>query len=111
MAKEYIERKALLQDIVETVIFSTKTGERNSEIKGARKVIGRIQSMPTADVQEVRHGKNITTMNPVDEFECSECGFICEISEKIYDDEYTFDCYREYNPKFCPDCGAKMDKE
>lgn len=53
MAKEYIERKALLQDIVETVVFSTKTGERNSEIKGANKVIGRIQAQPTADVVEV----------------------------------------------------------
>ena len=53
ISKEYIERKALLQDIVETVVFSTKTGERNLEIEGARKVIGRIQAMPTADVVEV----------------------------------------------------------
>lgn len=68
-------------------------------------------STSTADVQEVRHGKNVTTMNSVDEFECSECGFVCEIWENIYDDEYTLDCQREYNPKFCPNCGAKMDKE
>ena len=53
MSKEYIERKALLQDIVETVVFSTKTGERNLEIEGAKKVIGRIQAVPTADVVEV----------------------------------------------------------
>ena len=53
MAKEYIERNALFQDIVATVVFSTKTGERNLEIEGAKKVIGRIHAMPTADVQEV----------------------------------------------------------
>ena len=52
MVKEYIERKALLQFIAETLVFSTKTDE-NSEIKGAKKVIGRIQAMPTADVVEV----------------------------------------------------------
>ena len=33
MAKEYIERKALLQDIDETVLFSNKTGKRNPDRK------------------------------------------------------------------------------
>lgn len=112
MSKEYIERKALMHDIMRTVIVSEKKkGYTNPELKGISKVIDRIKAQSTADVQEVRRGKNITKINPVDEFECSECGFICEICENIYDDEYTLDCHREYNPDFCPRCGAKMDKE
>ena len=62
-----------------------------------------------AELAEVKHGKNITKIKPVDEFECSECGFICEICENIYYDDCI--CHREYNPEFCPNCGAKMDKE
>ena len=93
-----------------TLFFNSRRNAEN--VKRIIEVDGSVPNHATVcDMQEVRHGKNITTMNPVDEFECSECGFICEISEKIYDDEYTFDCYREYNPKFCPQCGAKMDKE
>ena len=96
MAKEYIERKALLQDIDETVLSSNKTGKRNPEIKGANKVIGRIQAMPTADVQEFRHGKwkydNIA-------LKCSECDKWLVIEQGTAD------------MNFCPNCGAKMDKE
>ena len=102
MAKEYIERKALLQDIVATVVFSTKTGERNLEIEGARKVIGRIQAMPTADVQEVRHGKWLYEDSDIGwtDYKCSDCG---NIISTVAQDE---DLY-----SFCPYCGAKMDKE
>lgn len=106
MSKEYIEREAALKNIKETIIGAS---EFANDIRIA--AMNAVSFTPTADVQEVRHGKNVTTMNPVDEFECSECGFVCEIWENIYDDEYTLDCQREYNPKVCPECGAKMDKE
>ena len=62
--KEYIEREALLRDVVSTIVFSNKTGERNSEIKGANKVIGRIQAMPTADVQEIVRCKDCKKFCP-----------------------------------------------
>lgn len=114
---EYIEREKAINSIAK-IIGKVKCHPLSYEITddervkcGLRMAQNALREQPTADVQEVRHGKNVTEMHPVDEFECSECGFICEISEKIYDDEYTFDCYREYNPKFCPNCGAKMDKE
>lgn len=105
MSKEYIERGALIDKI-----SKLKTGGIFTEAF-KKVVLEIISNQPTDDVQEVRRGKNVTTMNPVDEFECSECGFVCEIQESIYDDEHTLDCQREYNPKFCPNCGAKMDKE
>ncbi len=71
-----------------------------------------LDEVPVADVAEVRHGSNITEMHPVDEFICSECGFMCEdLVEKIYDDEGDYFHYREYEFKYCPECGAKLDKE
>ncbi len=102
--KEYIERDGLVGKLIERKYCSTLS---KIDIGDAIRLIN---SAPTADVQEVRYGENVTTMNPVDEFECSECGFVCEIYENIYDDEYTLDCQRECNPDFCPRCGAKMDR-
>lgn len=65
-----------------------------------------------ADVAEVKHGYNKTSMHPVDEFWCSECGFCCaDHTETKYDEDgdYTYSCECEFD--FCPHCGAKMDKE
>nr|WP_306527766.1 hypothetical protein [Ruminococcus bromii] len=49
------------------------------------------------DVQEIKHGKWISTVNTLGEIEyhCSECG------------NYLFFLLYDY----CPYCGAKMDKE
>ena len=63
-----------------------------------------INNMPTADVQEVRHGHWIT--KSLDNFrkvgcKCSECGYTGISDYDSYDDPYDFD--------FCPHCGAKMD--
>lgn len=114
--KEYIEREAVSQkiDALEVPVFYAdgNLDYYQEGFKDALKQVDEIlENQPTANVQKVRHGENVTTMNPVDEFECSECGFVCEIYENIYDDEYTLDCQRECNPDFCPRCGAKMDKE
>ena len=71
-----------------------------------------LNRLTPADVEEVRHGYNKTSMNPVDEFWCSECGFCCtDYTETKYDEngDYTYFCECEFN--YCPHCGAKMDKE
>lgn len=77
------------------------------------KTIGEaIDKTPTADVVEVKHGYNKTSMHPVDEFWCSECGFCCaDYTETKYDEDgdYTYSCECEFD--YCPRCGAKMDKE
>lgn len=49
MDKEYIERKALLKDIDESVVFSTRD-DKSAEMRGARKVMYRIMAAPTVDV-------------------------------------------------------------
>lgn len=70
-----------------------------------------ILTAPAADVAKVKHGHNTTRFNPVDEFICSECGFMCvDYSEMKYDEdgEYVYFCEYEFN--YCPHCGAKMDR-
>ena len=102
--KKYIELDAFIKILKET---------KNDCKHYADKVccdfaIKMAKLMPPADVQEVRHGKNITKIHPADEFICSECGIVFkEMSEYIIED----DVYREFYFKFCPNCGAKMDKE
>ena len=59
-----------------------------------------LQMTPTADVQEVRHGRWIS--NDLGGYKwayyCSECGWV---------DGYPFNDRHKY----CPHCGAKMDGE
>lgn len=107
--KEYIERNALLNEIEEIRPLNwTDTEAEITEQIDYDAFENLVKSQPTADVQEVRHGKNVTPFHPADEFICSECGIAFkEMSEYIIED----DVYREFYFKFCPNCGAKMDKE
>ena len=56
-----------------------------------------IERMPTADVREVRHGEWIEDFNDV----------ICTVCREYFD-MFGNDTDRF---KYCPNCGAKMDKE
>lgn len=63
-----------------------------------------------ASAAEVKRGYNATHKNPVDEFVCSICGFTCEdCREAIHEEDGEFSHYREYEFKYCPNCGAKME--
>lgn len=57
-----------------------------------------LDELPAADVQEVRHG--MWTAKSFHEIQCSECKESWDI---MTNDFTTF--------KYCPNCGAKMDKE
>lgn len=60
-----------------------------------------LEELPTADVEPVRHGRWLLDSSGA-EF-CSECG------EYPFDDgEYHIS---GWSSKYCPNCGAKMDKE
>ena len=71
-----------------------------------------IGSIQAADVAPVVHGRNVTKKHPVDEFICSECGIVLVDYERLEIDEDDGDenCY-EYEFRFCPNCGAKMDEK
>lgn len=95
----YIDAEALKQDLIHNRSFYPAI------VKSA------IENAPTADVVEVRHGKNITKNHPVDEFICSECGLIMqdccryEIDEDA--DPPDENCY-EFEFRYCPRCGVKI---
>lgn len=57
-----------------------------------------LDNIPTADVQEVKHGYNVQADTP-SLFQCSVCGW-------SDNDTYTGDT-ATYN--YCPNCGARMD--
>lgn len=105
--KRYIDA----DKFIEYLGFENTEEERDENIYA----IVRLQDFDnqiTEDVQKVKHGKNLTKAHPVDEFICSECGYMTEdCTEKKYsqDGDYCYLC--EYEYKFCPNCGAKMDKE
>lgn len=106
-AKEYIEREATQNEIKKLCDkYNLAYGEQYGGF--AEKIANITNTIPAADVQEVKHGENITSMHPTDEFICSECGVVLQdVSEYIVED----DVYREFYFDYCPNCGAKMDKE
>ena len=97
--REYIDREALIADIDEEIEHDSKmyTREQNYYIeKGLRIARKDIQSAPTADVAEVKHGEWIEKpfLLGTSNF-CSEC------------DSFYGMPHGKYN--YCPNCGAKMD--
>ena len=84
MAKEYIEREALLNKIWygngDSIVLRNYASEK-------------VKDAPTADVVEVRHGEWETTDTPL-----GRC-CICSICGSCPTMEY----------RYCPYCGAKMD--
>ena len=65
MGNEYIERKALLNDISESVVFSVREGYPSPEVRGAKKIINRINAAPAEDVEKVVRCKNCVFWNTV----------------------------------------------
>lgn len=64
-----------------------------------------IDQQPTADVQEVKHAKDLMATEPYGRgsFECSNCHF--------YDDD-TYMIDRQIGRvKYCPNCGARIEEE
>lgn len=60
-------------------------------------------------LKEEKTCKNISEMHPSDGFTCSECGItIIDFREEIVDEDYLASWY-EYEFKYCPNCGAKVN--
>lgn len=72
-----------------------------------------ISALTAADVQPVIETENMATVS--DEFICKKCGIHLEDYSKVVMDEdsdgYIDELHYEYEPKFCPECGAKIVEE
>ena len=66
------------------------------------------QSIPAADVQEVRHGKWLNFIGDYSTAECSKCEEEFEVSVGQDACKEYFNAYCQFY-KYCPCCGAKMD--
>ena len=90
--KEYIERAAAMESIIGLTIVDPAVAQY------ANAVYYNLQNLHAADVVEVRHGRWETApYNGVYDMRCSACGFAPGI--------------RFYSSDYCPNCGARMDKE
>ena len=57
-------------------------------------------------------GSNVTDKHPVDEFICSECGFVMrDFSETVIDLDADDEYCREFYFRYCPRCGTKIESE
>lgn len=93
MSKEYIERKALL---------ARYDAEHVGPPGRARELMA---TAPAADVTPVVHGRWICINKRYGEYECS----VCHGVDANCSDYYGIHTVTEQ--EFCPNCGAKMDKE
>lgn len=89
---EYIERDRLIEDLTELAKY--QTGERQQGILG---VIETIRIRKVADVVPVQHGE-WENGNPI----CPVCG-----EDKFKD--LDADIWCDWQPDYCPNCGAKMN--
>lgn len=96
MAKEYIERGRLLSTLKDNRPLNwTNTNDEVVEQICYDDFESIVKNQPTADVQEVRHGEWLE-----DDYgycHCSNCRYEHDSPECI--------------TPYCPECGAKMDKE
>lgn len=81
--------------------FSAEAYERAANI---------VACMPNEDAQPVIDTENMATVS--DEFICKRCGIHLKDYIKVVMDEdndgYIDEQHYEYEPKFCPECGAKV---
>lgn len=99
MSKRYIDVDELCRRL--TDCWHTNDTEKGKNIQAVidRIIVPIVVGTPTADVVEVKHGRNLIDTPSL--YECSVCGWCCW-------DTYTGDS-DVYN--YCPGCGAKMDEE
>lgn len=111
MSGDLISREAAVQMLMEkSYSYVVSLFPTSDECKTAREIAKEcaeaVRQMEAVDAEPVRHGRWIgieydgyADGYPVyDVFECSECGY----EHKGESDTLT---------SYCPDCGAKMDKE
>lgn len=106
--KEYIERAAvhdLVKSLPEYHMFNYDRTESRRGISPDDVDFG-VDKIPAADVVEVRHGRwerrNMGLWDEDYAYACSACGEAWTLIDDTPEDN---------NMNYCPNCGARMDKE
>lgn len=95
---KHIDSEAFFK-VINTLPYKDTSYPDASAYNGAiSDVADMLAHFPAADVQEVRHGRWVVKSDYPKKAECSACGYPIE-NELV--------CWWDY----CPNCGAKMDKE
>lgn len=96
--KEYIEREEIIKRI--KLRMGDYSRDCNSfapkMVLAYKELLNMVEYLPTADVQEVRHGK----WRKVQNYALCTC---CKHEVNWCNDDYL--------SPYCPNCGTKMDKE
>jgi hypothetical protein len=109
---EYISKQSVL-DYLNGYLHSI--GEYNllldiGQRRALTNAIQDISAIKTSDVQSVVDTENMATVS--DEFICKKCGiYLIDYSKVVMaedNDGYIDEQHYEYEPKFCPECGAKV---
>lgn len=98
MSKEHIEREAAKARLRMWITDCVLAGD-NEAADRFRDCIDLLDSIPAADVAPVVHGRWIEDH---DYLKCPECSVMVKW-------DFTFFDIGDWN--YCPNCGAKMDKE
>ena len=96
-------RRADVQDEIDRWLDSVGTVLVGKGLSYYGELIGCLEDAPAADVAPVRHGRWIKYPR-AHYFKCSECKCVAPYKKAM-----AMDGERKY--KYCPGCGAKMDKE
>lgn len=96
MDKKYVDFDTMLRKIESLLFYENACGEdfNLGYDKAIFDTLKIFDEQPTADVQEVRHGRWKERMSTLSSVKCSECG-----------NSY------EYDTAYCPSCGARMEGE
>ena len=91
---DYIEKETAKEAILSWAVCIN-----HPELLSKEDAMHCIDNLPAADVAPVRHGR--WTYGEDVDIQCSICGH----------DAYTEGDYRQVKTNYCPNCGARMDKE
>lgn len=102
---KYIDKDNLLQLFRDSYCgckaeIAKGRNELDTAFTGYNSCMSLADNMPTADVQEVKHAKNLQN--------CFKWTFECSLCHWCDEDTY---CNDASEFKFCPNCGAKIDLE
>lgn len=94
---EYIKREELMEFPIRRNHYDRKNGNKHF-INGIETVLEYAENLPAADVAPVRHGRWIDG-DPY-----------CPICRKDKFRGLDADIWADWQPDYCPNCGAKMDR-